>query len=59
MTLRDLAAVYARPRVSNVHVGRLRHNHKVPAFVLTDSLLGKHFAVLGTTGVRQVLRGRR
>ena len=26
------------------------HNHKVPAFVLTDSLLGKHFAVLGTTG---------
>jgi DNA helicase HerA-like ATPase len=50
VTLRDLAAVYARPRVSNVHVGRLRHNHKVPAFVLTDSLLGKHFAVLGTTG---------
>jgi DNA helicase HerA-like ATPase len=50
VTLRDLAAVYARPRVSNVHVGRLRHNHKVAAFVLTDSLLGKHFAVLGTTG---------
>ena len=50
VTLRDLAAVYARPRVSNIHVGRLRHNHKVPAFVLTDSLLGKHFAVLGTTG---------
>jgi DNA helicase HerA-like ATPase len=36
--------------VSNVHIGRLRHNRKVPAFVLTDSLLGKHFAVLGTTG---------
>jgi DNA helicase HerA-like ATPase len=50
VTLRDLAAVYARPRISNVHIGRLRHNHKVPAFVLTDSLLGKHFAVLGTTG---------
>jgi hypothetical protein len=50
VTLRDLAKVYARPRVSNVHVGRLRHNRKVPAFVLTDSLLGKHFAVLGTTG---------
>jgi uncharacterized protein len=50
VSLRDLAAVYARPRVSNVHVGRLRHNRKVPAFVLTDSLLGKHFAVLGTTG---------
>ena len=50
VTLRDLAKVYARPRSSNVHVGRLRHNRKVPAFVLTDSLLGKHFAVLGTTG---------
>jgi hypothetical protein len=50
VSLRDLATVYARPRVSNVHVGRLRHNRKVPAFVLTDSLLGKHFAVLGTTG---------
>ena len=50
VTLRDLAKVYARPRTSNVHIGRLRHNQKVPAFVVTDSLLGKHFAVLGTTG---------
>ncbi len=50
VSLRDLAAVYARPRVSNVRIGRLRHNRKVPAFVLTDNLLGKHFAVLGTTG---------
>ncbi|MGH6943221.1 MAG: ATP-binding protein, partial [Geminicoccaceae bacterium] len=50
VTMRDLAAVYARPRATNVHIGRLRHNQKVPAFVLTDSLLGKHFAVLGTTG---------
>jgi uncharacterized protein len=50
VTLRDLALVYARPRASSVHIGRLRHNHKVPAFVLTDSLLGKHFAILGTTG---------
>jgi hypothetical protein len=58
VTLRDLAAVYARPRVSNVHVGRLRHNHKVPAFVLTDSLLGKHFAVLGTTGAGSPARSR-
>ena len=50
VTIRDLAKVYARPRTSNVHIGRLRHNQKVPAFVVTDSLLGKHFAVLGTTG---------
>jgi uncharacterized protein len=50
VTLRDLAKVYARPRTSNVHIGRLRHNQRVPAFIVTDSLLGKHFAVLGTTG---------
>lgn len=50
VTLKDLAKVYARPRASCVHVGRLRHNQRVPAFVLTDSLLGKHFAILGTTG---------
>jgi hypothetical protein len=50
VTIRDLAKVYARPRTSNVHIGRLRHNQKVPAFIVTDSLLGKHFAVLGTTG---------
>ena len=50
ITIRDIATIYARPRSSNVHIGQLRHNAKVPAFVLTDSLLGKHFAVLGTTG---------
>ncbi|MGI9508176.1 MAG: ATP-binding protein [Geminicoccaceae bacterium] len=50
ITIRDIATIYARPRSSNVHIGQLRHNPKVPSFVLTDSLLGKHFAVLGTTG---------
>jgi DNA helicase HerA-like ATPase len=50
VTVKDLANVYARPRSSNVHIGQLRHNRKVPAFIVTDSLLGKHFAVLGTTG---------
>ncbi len=50
VTLRDIATIYARPSASNVHIGKLRHNPKIPAFVLTDSLLGKHFAVLGTTG---------
>jgi len=50
VTQRDINKIYARPSTSNVHIGQLRHNPKVPAFVLTDSLLGKHFAVLGTTG---------
>ena len=50
VTLRDLAKVHARPRASNIHIGQLRRNRKVPTYVMTDSLLGKHFAVLGTTG---------
>ena len=50
VTRRDIGTIYARPSTSNVHIGQLRHNPKIPAFVLTDSLLGKHFAVLGTTG---------
>ncbi|MGH1479083.1 MAG: ATP-binding protein [Geminicoccales bacterium] len=50
VTQQDIATIYARPKTSNVHIGQLRHNPKVPAFALTDNLLGKHFAVLGTTG---------
>lgn len=50
VTMRDISTIYARPSASNIHIGQLRHNPKVPAFALTDSLLGKHFAVLGTTG---------
>jgi len=46
----DLATVYAAPDVSNVRVGSLSQDPNVPALVLTDDLLGKHFAVLGTTG---------
>ena len=31
-------------------IGSLHHDRSLPAFVKTDDLLGKHFAVLGTTG---------
>jgi hypothetical protein len=47
---RDLAAVYARPKASNVLAGRLHQDPDLPAYLVTDELLGKHFAVLGTTG---------
>ena len=47
----DLAQVYARPAVTNVCVGALFQDDQVPAYLMTDELLGKHFAVLGTTGV--------
>ncbi|HUB96659.1 MAG TPA: DUF87 domain-containing protein [Stellaceae bacterium] len=46
----DLDAVYARPSSFNVRVGTLHHESGRPAFLMTDELLAKHFAVLGTTG---------
>ena len=51
MTTRDeLAGIYARPATSSVRVGSLHQDRELPAYILTDELLGKHFAVLGTTG---------
>ncbi len=47
----DLARVYARPMTSNVRIGSVYQDRTLPAFLTTDQLLGKHFAVLGTTGV--------
>jgi DNA helicase HerA-like ATPase len=46
----DLETVYARPAASSFRVGRVCQTRGLPAFVATDALLGKHFAVLGTTG---------
>lgn len=50
----DLAHVYAQPDDgddrANVAVGTLHQDRTLPAHLLTDDLLGKHFAVLGTTG---------
>ena len=46
----ELSLVYARPQTSNVRIGALFQDSSVPAFIVTDDLLGKHFAVLGTTG---------
>ena len=49
-TARELGFVYARPHASNVRIGTIHQDRNLPAFVLTDEMLGKHFAVLGTTG---------
>ena len=46
----DLKQVYAQPSVSSVKVGTIYQDQALPAFVSVDDLLGKHFAVLGTTG---------
>jgi DNA helicase HerA-like ATPase len=49
-TQEDLGRVYARPRTSNVRIGAIHQDRNVPSYVVTDDLLGKHFAILGTTG---------
>ncbi len=46
----DLSAVYGEPTRASVKVGTLYQDANRPAFVLTDELLGKHFAVLGSSG---------
>ena len=46
----ELCAIYARPEAPTVRLGTLKHAADLPAFAITDNLLGKHFAVLGTTG---------
>lgn len=46
----ELAQVYARPTEANLSIGTVFQDESLPAYVLSDELLGKHFAVLGTTG---------
>lgn len=46
----DIALVYARPSESTVPIGTVYQDRNIPAHLMIDALLGKHFAVLGTTG---------
>ncbi|MDH3473480.1 MAG: DUF87 domain-containing protein [Rhodospirillales bacterium] len=49
-TQEDLKRVYAKPEAASARVGTICQDRSLPAFVAVDDLLGKHFAVLGTTG---------
>ena len=49
-TTEETRLVYAQPTAANVRIGALRHDVDIPAYALVDGLLGKHFAVLGSTG---------
>jgi hypothetical protein len=49
-TTEELQQIYKRPRTSNVRIGTLHQDSDLPAYLVTDDLLGKHFAILGTTG---------
>ncbi len=47
----ELAHIYNKPdKASSIHVGTLSQASSLPVYLLADELLGKHFAVLGTTG---------
>ena len=46
----DLAKVYARPDEETVRFGTIHQDRALPAFAMTDRLLGHHFAILGATG---------
>ncbi|HEY5338827.1 MAG TPA: DUF87 domain-containing protein [Rhizomicrobium sp.] len=46
----DLRVVYASPDAATIDVGTLFQDSRVPARLLIDDLLGKHFIVVGTTG---------
>jgi uncharacterized protein len=49
-TPEDLGQVYAPPREAAIPVGSIHQDTDVPAFLLVNDLLGKHFSIVGTTG---------
>jgi len=46
----DLGAIYARPGDSAITLGKIHNDQAGPMCVEPDHLLGRHFAILGTTG---------
>ncbi len=49
-TREDLRRVFMRAGANGVRIGVVNQDKSIPACVMVDELLGKHFAVLGTTG---------
>ena len=46
----DLTRVYAPPQAASIKIGSLFQDDSVPARLLIDDLLSKHFLVVGSTG---------
>ena len=46
----DLTRVYAPPQAASIKIGSLFQDETVPARLLVDDLLAKHFLVVGSTG---------
>ncbi len=47
----DLAAIYENNDNNTVRIGSITQDSTIPALVSVDSLLSRHFAIVGTTGV--------
>jgi DNA helicase HerA-like ATPase len=46
----DLTRVYAPPQAASIKIGSLFQDSSVPARLLVDDLLAKHFLIVGATG---------
>ena len=46
----ELAMAYATDSETSVRVGHIQQDPTIPAMIKIDEMLGKHFAILGTTG---------
>ena len=46
----DTATVYAMPQRQSVRIGTIHQDPSVSALVSVDDLLGRHFAIVGSTG---------
>jgi uncharacterized protein len=49
-TAADLQKIYARPEAATAAIGSIHQDAAVPAYILTDELLGKNFSIVGSTG---------
>ena len=49
-TSEELALLYSRPGVPTVRVGAIHQDRRLPATISVDDLLGKHYAIVGSTG---------
>lgn len=49
-TVEELEQIYAKPDKPAIKVGHVAQASSLPVHLFTNDLLGKHFAVLGTTG---------
>jgi len=49
-TSEELSLLYARPGVPTARIGAVHQDRRLPATISVDDLLGKHYAIVGSTG---------